>query len=156
MAQAVQFREFTPQNSRDDLLRRIREAPSDHADALLAALALLQKLHDAGLLSLASGLISAGSTIIDRLSDVADSPQAITALRTALIFGSVLDTLEADELHKALQVGEKDASLFRILKGLTTKESRLVAMIGINLMNVIGRALAKLSALENGPAATPR
>jgi uncharacterized protein YjgD (DUF1641 family) len=148
MAQAIDFREFTPQNSREDLLRRIREAPADHADAFLAAFALLQKLHDAGLLSLASGLISAGGTIIDRLADVADSPQAVTALRTTLIFGSLLNTLDADELDKAMRVGEKDASLWRILKGLTTKESRLVAMIGVNLMNVIGRALAGHSAVE--------
>ena len=149
MAQPVEFREFTPQNSREDLLRRIREAPADHADALLAAFALLQKLHDAGLLSLASGLISAGSTIIDRLADVADSPQAVTALRTTLILGSVLNTLDADELHKAMQVEEKDASLLRILKGLTTKESRQVVMIGVNLMNVIGKALARRNAGES-------
>jgi|SRR5215468_3549365 hypothetical protein len=148
MAQAVEFRTFTPQDSRDDLARRVREIPTEHAEAILAACALLQKFHDAGLLSLASGLISAGSTIIDRLSDVADSPQAITALRSGLIFGSVLNTLDADELHKAMQVGEKDASLWRILRGLTTKESRQLAMIGVNLMNVIGNALAKRNTVE--------
>jgi hypothetical protein len=47
-----------------------------------------------------------------------------------------------------MQVGEKDASLLRILKGLTTKESRQVAMIGVNLLNVIGRALARLDAAD--------
>jgi uncharacterized protein YjgD (DUF1641 family) len=156
MAQAVAFREFTPQNSREDLLRRIHEVPADHADALLAAFALLQKFHDAGLLSLASGLISAGSTIIDRLSDVADSPQAVTALRTTLILGSVLNTLDANELRDAMQVGEKDASLWHILKGLTTKESRQLAMIGVNLMNVIGRAMARRNAVENKIPATSR
>src|SRR5215467_4848359 len=148
MAQAVGFRTFTPQDSRDDLARRIHQIPTEHAEAILAACALLQKFHEAGLLSLASGLISAGNTIIDRLSEVADSPQAITALRAGLIFGSVLNTLDADELHKAMQVGEKDASLLRILKGLMTKESRQVAMIGVNLMNVIGKALARLNAGE--------
>jgi hypothetical protein len=77
--------------------------------------------------------------------DVADAPQAVVALRAGLIFGSILNTLDADELHKAMQVETKDASLFRILKGLTTKESRQVAMIGVNLMNVIGKALGKLN-----------
>ena len=143
MAQAVDFRKYTPENSRDDLARRIREAPADHAEALLAAFALLQKLYDARLLSLASGLISAGNTIIDHLADVADSPQGVAALRATLIFGSVLNTLDADELDRAMQVEEKDASLFRILKGLMTKETRIVAMIGVNLMNVIGKALTK-------------
>jgi uncharacterized protein YjgD (DUF1641 family) len=145
MAQAVDFRKFTPANSREDLARRIHEVPAEHADAILAAFALLQKLHDSGLLSLASGLISAGNTIVDRLADVADSPQAVTALRTTLILGGVLNTLDADELHKAMQVKEGDASLLRILKGLTTKESRQVAMIGVNLLNVIGKALSKRS-----------
>ena len=146
MAQAVEFRKFTPENSRGDLARLIREAPTDHAGAILAAFELLEKLHDAGLLSLASGLISAGNTIIDRVADVADSPQAVVALRAGLIFGSILNTLDADELHKAVQVETNDASLFRILKGLTTKESRQVAMIGVNLLNVIGKALSKLNA----------
>ena len=146
MSQAVAFRKFTPENSREDLARRIREAPADHAEAILAAYELLEKLHDAGLLSLASGVISAGNTIIDRLAVVADSQQAVVALRAALIFGSILNTLDADELHKAMQVGKNDASLYRILKGLTTKESRQVAMIGVNLLNVIGKALGKLYA----------
>jgi uncharacterized protein YjgD (DUF1641 family) len=145
MAQAVDFRKFASENSREDLARRIREAPADHADAILAGFELLEKLHDAGLLSLASGLISAGNNIIDRLAVVADSQQAIVALRAALIFGSILNTLDADELHKAMQVQKNDASLFRILKGLTTKESRQVAMIGVNLLNVIGKALGKLN-----------
>ena len=147
MAHAVEFRKFTPEDSREDLARRIREAPNEHAEAILAAFALLEKLHDAGLLSLASGLISAGDTIIDRLADVADSRQALSALRATLIFGSILNTLDADELHKAMQIEEKDASLLHILKGLTTKESRQVAMIGVNLMNVIGKALGKLNAV---------
>ena len=151
MAQAVEFRKFTPENSRDDLARRIHEAPTEHADAILATFELLQKLHDAGLLSLASGLISAGSRIIARLADVADSPPVVTALRTTLILGSVLNTLDADELHKAMQVGEKQASLLHILKGLTTKESRQVAMIGVNLMNVIGKALANNKAEKYSP-----
>jgi uncharacterized protein YjgD (DUF1641 family) len=146
MAQAVAFRKFTPENSREDLARRIHEAPTEHAEAILAAFALLEKLHDAGLLSLASGLISAGDTIIDRLADVADAPQAVVALRATLIFGSILNTLDADELDKAMRVEDKDVSLLRILKGLTTKESRRVAMLGVNLMNVIGKALGKLNA----------
>src|SRR5262245_56308179 len=128
MAQAVSFRKFTPENSREDLARRIREIPAEHADAILSAFALLQKLNDSGLLSLASGAISVGNTIIDRVADVADSPQAVTALRSTLILGSILNTLDADEFHKAMHVEEGDASLWKILKGLTTKEARQVAI----------------------------
>lgn len=144
MAQAVSFRKFTPQNSREDLMRRIQAAPAEHADAILAALDLLEKLHESGILSLAGGLINAGNTIIDHLADVADSRQAVTALRTVLILGNVLNTLDPDELHKAMQVGEKEASLFRVVKGLMTRESRQAAVIGVNLLNVFGKSLIKL------------
>jgi len=75
-------------------------------------------------------------------------PQAVTALRSTLILGSILNTLDADELHKAMQVEEGDASLWKILKGLTTKEARQVAMVGVNLMNVIGKAFLNRRALE--------
>jgi hypothetical protein len=146
VAQAVEFRQFSPENSRDDLARRIQNIPTEHADALLAAVALLQKCHDAGLLSLASGLISAGNTIIDHLADVADSRQAVTALRTALILGSILNTLDPDELQKAVSVKRQDVSICRIARGAFSKEMRQMMMIGINLMNVIGRAFAKLNA----------
>ena len=125
-------------------MRRIQAAPEEHADAILAALDLLEKLHESGILSLGSGLISAGNTIIDHLADVADSRQAVTALRTGLILGNVLNTLDPDELHKAMQVGEKEASLFRVVKGLMTKESRRAAVISVNLLNVFGKALIKL------------
>jgi hypothetical protein len=143
MAQAVDFRQFRPTNSRDDLARRIHDVPIEHADALLAAVALLQKCHDAGLLSLASGLISAGSTIIDHVADVADSPQAVTALRSALILGSILNSLDPDELQKAVSVKEQDVSICRIVRGVFSKETRQMALIGMNLMNVIGKAFIK-------------
>jgi hypothetical protein len=146
MAQAVDFRQYTPENSRDDLARRIHDIPTEHAEALLAAAALLQKCHDAGLLSLAGGLISAGNTIIDHIADVADSPQAVTALRTALILGNILNTLDPNELQKAVSVKEQDVSICRIVRGMLSKETRQMAMIGVNLMNVIGKAFAKRNA----------
>lgn len=143
MAKAVEFRHFIPENSRDDLTRRIEEAPVEHAEAFLAALSLLQKLHDAGLLSLANGLIGGGGAIIKGLAEAADSPQAIAGIRTALILGSILNNLNADDLEKAMHVTDKDASILNILKGVCTKESRRAAMVGVNLLNVFGKALVK-------------
>ncbi len=77
---------------------------------------------------------------------MADSPQAVTALRSALILGSILNTLDAGELHKAMQVEKEDVSFWKILNGLMTKETRHVAALGVNLMNVIGKALLRRSA----------
>lgn len=48
MAKAVNFREFTPRNSRNDLIRRIEQAPVEHAEAILATYDLLQELYEKG------------------------------------------------------------------------------------------------------------
>jgi len=50
MAIAVDFREFTPADSREDLIRRVEQAPVEHAEAVLATYDLLQRLHEKGLL----------------------------------------------------------------------------------------------------------
>jgi hypothetical protein len=60
--------------------------------------------------------------------------------------GSILNTLDADELHKAMQVEKEDVSLWKILKGLMSKETRQVAALGVNLMNMIGKASLRRSA----------
>jgi len=43
MTVAVDFREFTPVDSRGDLIRRVEQAPSEHAGAVLAAYDLCLK-----------------------------------------------------------------------------------------------------------------
>jgi hypothetical protein len=60
--------------------------------------------------------------------------------------GSILNTLDADELHKAMQVEKEDVSLWKILTGLMSKETQLVVALGVNLMNMIGKALLRRSA----------
>jgi hypothetical protein len=58
MAVAVDFRDFKPVDSREDLIRRVEQAPIEHAAAVLAAYDLLQLLHEKGLLDLLNGLLS--------------------------------------------------------------------------------------------------
>jgi hypothetical protein len=62
MAKAVDFRELTPRNSRGDLIRKVEQAPAQHAEAVLAAYDLLQRLHEKGMIDLLKGLLSAGDT----------------------------------------------------------------------------------------------
>ena len=49
MAKPVEFRRFTPQNSRGDLIRWLEEAPEDHAEALLLPLRSATKASRKGL-----------------------------------------------------------------------------------------------------------
>ena len=71
MAKPVDFREFTPRDARNDLLRRLEQAPQEHVEALLSTYELLQRMHDKGLLDLANGLLSASDTVVERFADMA-------------------------------------------------------------------------------------
>jgi uncharacterized protein YjgD (DUF1641 family) len=142
MAKAVSFREFTPRNSRDDLIRKVDQAPVEHAEAVLAAYDLLQRLHEKGLLDLLNGLLSAGDTVVDRLVDVISSKEMVTALRIALIFGNLLSAINPDELHTAISnAGRETPSLFAIGRQATSKDARHGMVVAVSLLELLGKAL---------------
>lgn len=142
MAVAVNFREFTPPNSRDDLIRRINQAPVEHAEAVLAAYDLLQRLFEKGIIDLFNGLLSAGDTVIDRMADVVSSKEAISALRIALIVGRLLISIDPDKLNAVLSnAGKVTPSLLSIGKQATSKDARRSMATAVGLLNLFGEAL---------------
>ena len=60
------------------------ERKEEHAEAIHAALELLQELHDHGLLDLARGIVAGSPEIITRLSMAANSPDGIAILRNLI------------------------------------------------------------------------
>lgn len=142
MAKAVAFREFTPRNSRDDLMRKVDQAPVEHAEAVLAAYDLLQRLHEKGLIDLLNGLLSAGDTVVDRVVDVISSKEMVTALRIALIFGDLLSSIDADKLNGVVSNSRKATpSLLTIAKQAISKDARRSMVVAVGLFNVLGAAL---------------
>jgi uncharacterized protein YjgD (DUF1641 family) len=142
MAVAVDYREFTPRNSREDLIRKVEHAPVAHAEAVLAAYDLLQRLHEKGMIDLLSGLLSAGDTVVERLVDVISSREMVTALRIALIFSNLLSSIEPDKLHAVISNAGKDApSLLAIGKQAASKDARRGMAVAVGLLNVFGEAL---------------
>ncbi len=59
MARPIPF-DAPPRDPRVELQHRLDRAPIQHAEALLSAYDLLQKLHDKGALDMARGLIGSG------------------------------------------------------------------------------------------------
>ena len=142
MAQAVAFRKFTPRNSRDDLIRKVEQAPVEHAEAVLAAYDLLQRLHEKGLIDLLNGLLSAGDTVVDRLVDVISSKEMVTALRITLILGDLLSSIDADKLRTVVSAARKEApSLLTIGKQAISKDARRSMAMAVGLLNVVGDAI---------------
>lgn len=144
MAVAVDFRTFHPVDSREDLIRRVQEAPAEHAEAVLAAYDLLQQLHEKDVLQLLTGLLSARDSVVNHLVDLFSSKEAVSALRVLLILGNTLKSVDPDKIHAALnKANEKAPSLLSLGKQATTEEARRGMAAGLALLSVFGEALAK-------------
>jgi uncharacterized protein YjgD (DUF1641 family) len=142
MAVAVDFHSYTPPNSRLDLVRRIESAPREHAEAILEAYDVLQRLHDTGALALVNGLLSAENTVIDKISDVVSSKQAVTMLRIAMILGGALTSIDANSVHAAVEEAEtRTPSLWQILRTACSKEVRKALGLGVALARIFGASL---------------
>jgi uncharacterized protein YjgD (DUF1641 family) len=155
MAVAVEFRTYTPPDSRLDLVRRIESAPREHAEAVLEAYDVLQRLHDTGALALVNGLLSAENTVIDKVSDVVSTKQAVTALRIAMILGGALTSIDADSVHAAVADAEtRTPSLWKIIRTACNKEVRQAIGLGLSLSKIFGASLlARKSSGSVGTAA---
>jgi uncharacterized protein YjgD (DUF1641 family) len=144
MAHAVEFRTFTPKNARQDLIKRLEEAPEEHAEALLATYELLQRLYDKGLIDVANGLLSASSTVVEKAVDVISSKPAVTATRAGLIGMNLLNNLDADRMHDLLTPSNrKPASVWSTIKQLFSGDTWRGMSVGIGLLNLFGSALRK-------------
>ena len=155
MAVAVKFRTYTPPDSRLDLVRRIESASREHAEAVLEAYDVLQRLHDTGALGLVKGLLSAEDTVIDKVADVMSSKQAVTALRIAMIFGGALTSIDANRIHAAVTEAETRApSLWRLLRIACSKEVRRAVGLGLSLAQIFGASLLTPKSTGNARSAT--
>lgn len=143
MAVAVDFRHFEPTDSREDLIRRVQEAPEEHAEAILAAYDLLQQLHEKNVFSLLNGLLGASDTVINHILTIVSSKEMTTVIRVLLNFNNVLKSIDPDKLHAVFDESNKDVSLLSIAKQATSKDARRALATTVALLNVVGNALEK-------------
>jgi uncharacterized protein YjgD (DUF1641 family) len=138
-----------------DLLRRIESAPKEHAEAVLEAYDVLQRLHDTGALALVNGLLSAEDTVIAKVTDMVSSKQAVTALRIAMVLGSALTSIDADRVHAAVTEAEtRTPSLWNLLRTACSKEVRKAAGLGLALAQIFGASLLAHKSTDNAGSAT--
>ena len=91
--------EVAPRDPREELRKRLEDAPEQHAEALLESYELLQQLHDSGVLRLLRGAVSSGGMIIDAVVGAADSEEGIRGLRNAIILGKMLGAINPNLLQ---------------------------------------------------------
>ena len=99
--------ELPPRDPREELRKRLEQAPVDHAEALLDSYELLEQLHEHGVFELLRGALGASDKLIETAVDAAKSDESIRAIRNAIILGKILGAINPDVLQcVAVAVGE--------------------------------------------------
>ncbi len=91
--------EVAPRDPREDLRKRLEQAPDQHAQALLESYELLQQLHDSGVLRLLRGVLSSGDMLLETAVNAAKSEEAIRGLRNAIALAKMLGSFDPDLLQ---------------------------------------------------------
>jgi uncharacterized protein YjgD (DUF1641 family) len=91
--------ELPPRDPRQELHKRLEQAPVAHAAAILDSYELLQQLHDHGVFELLRGALSASDNLIETAVDAAKSADSIRAMRNAMILGKILASINPDVLQ---------------------------------------------------------
>jgi uncharacterized protein YjgD (DUF1641 family) len=148
MAQPIAFQ--APAKPAPANLERLRNAPAEHAEALLSGYELLQLLHDRGVLNLLRGLVGGGDEVIGTLAAAVDTPESIRAIRNFLlltkffanippdVLSSLVDTVSAGaEREKA----HKAPGVLSLLWRLRNEDSRHAAAVALDLLEGLGKGL---------------
>jgi len=93
MAQPIPLH-LAPRDPREDLESRLRQAPLDHAEAVLAAYEVLQGLHDRGVLELMRGTLGGSEKILEQVVAVASSAESVRATRNLLLLATTLGEID--------------------------------------------------------------
>lgn len=134
-----------------ELDRRLKDAPREHAEALLVLYDTLQAAHENGMLDAVHGVVTARDTIFGEIAKFAKTPQGKTGLlnflATAKLFASldpeILDRLsrastESTERHKQERT---PPSLWQLFKRASTEDGRRGLSFLTLLLTSLGGAL---------------
>jgi len=99
MARAIELT-IPARDPKQELIRRLDQAPIEHAEALLSGIEVLQALHDAGILEIVKGALSSGEKVLDIVVKALNTPEAIRATRNAMILAKVFGTIEPELMEK--------------------------------------------------------
>lgn len=151
MAQPIPF-EPLKRDPREELSDRLHQAPLEHAEALLAAYEVLQKLHERGVLDILKGTLTAGDTLLETVVEVIKTPEAIRTVRNLLLLTQVLGNIEPELLTGIIRAvpeglvnisakGGQAPGLFSLLPKFCSQDSRRAMGAAAELMESVGRGL---------------
>jgi len=152
MAMPVPLKRITQADPREELQKRIQDAPVAHADAVLSAYDLLQRLHDTGTLDVLRGALGAGNALVEHVVSLLTAPESVKALRNLILLGKAMGSINPDLLHAVVdgipQVTAQTSSaeppsLIALGRQVASQDARRGLAAVISVMEVLGRGLAE-------------
>lgn len=149
MAQPIEFRP-SEQDPRDEIQRRLADAPIEHAEALLACYKFIEEAHKSGTLDLLRGLLAAQDTVINHASKMLAVPEAAIAIRNGFVLIQLLGRIDPQKLSAILEslstaatqpASASPPSIFSILGRATSPQSRRALQVGVAALEAAGKAL---------------
>jgi uncharacterized protein YjgD (DUF1641 family) len=98
MAQPIPL-QLPPRDPREELRKRLDQAPIAHAEALLDSYELLQQMHDHGVFELLRGALGASDKLIETAVVATKSDESVRAIRNAIILGKMLGAINPEVLQ---------------------------------------------------------
>jgi uncharacterized protein YjgD (DUF1641 family) len=156
MAQPILL-ELPPRDPREALYDRLKNAPHEHAEALLNLYDILQELQDRGVLELAKGALGSSEKVLGILVNFVNKPEMIRGIRNLIILANVADSLGPElleSLQPAIKQGLTEArkanpdGFWQIAKMLLSQQSRRVLILAISIMQSVGKRLSPSQRLK--------
>jgi uncharacterized protein YjgD (DUF1641 family) len=143
--------EVAPRDPREELRKRLEQAPEQHAEALLDLYELLQELHESGVLRLLRGALGSGDMLLETAVNAAKSEEAIRGLRNAIALAKILGTMDPDLLRSLARAMSETLDwqrptveppgLFKLLADFRQPESRRSMALINKFLETFGREL---------------
>ncbi|HEY6413470.1 MAG TPA: DUF1641 domain-containing protein [Edaphobacter sp.] len=150
MAKPIAFKPITV-DFKADLLRRLEDAPAEHAAAILSALDVLEAAHKQGVLDLLHGLLGAKDTVAGKLAEYAKQPEGIAGIRNLLTAAKILTELDPkvlEHISRAMFEASRDhqreqqpPTLWQLWKRTTSEDSRRGLSFITLILSSLGRSL---------------
>ena len=148
MAEPIAF--HAPAKPASTNAERLRNAPAEHAEAILSGYELLQVLHDQGVLNLLRGLVGGGDALIGTIAEAVNTPDSIRAIRNFLLLTKFFAAIPPDVLNSLADTvnsgakrekAQKAPGLFHLLWRLRNEDSRHAVSIALDLLEGLGKGL---------------
>jgi uncharacterized protein YjgD (DUF1641 family) len=144
--------ELPLRDPREELRKRLDEAPLEHAEALLDSYELLQQLHNHGVFELLRGALGASDKLIETTVDATKSDASVRAMRNAIILGEILGSINPEVLQGvSVAVSEtfgcyekpiiEPPGLFSLLSRFRRKESRRSIALVSKFLQTLGNQI---------------